>query len=233
MSETAPSQTLNAVLGLEPSTWMMSPAERLAVIGLIYLLRPKSVLELGSGDGGLTRWLAQLVPEVTTVDLNPRVRTACEGLGNVMAMCMTTTEALDQFAQEGRRFDVVMVDADHSAKGTRQDLEGALCISDIVLMHDTFHPSCRAGIEQALAGRDVYANLDLVEGGLQPDGLWGGLGLVMSALPKSSRIFVTPRYSVLPRLRRLYERQLRRKQLTKLPSVVRQRISTWMRPNGA
>jgi len=211
---------------------MMAPSERLALLGLIFLLEPKQVLELGCGDGGLTRWLARLVPQVTTVDLDPDVNRTCKSLGNVSGLCMTTEEALKQFANQGRRFDLVIIDAEHSTHGAKTDLEGALCLSDVILMHDTFRPACRIGLQRALADKDVYANLDLVEGGLQPDGLWGGLGIVVTWLPSTSRTFVTQRHSVYPRLRRLYHRQLWRRQILQFPASMRYRVGTWLRRNS-
>lgn len=189
---------LRRVLGLDAVGWMMAPSERLAIIGLLAMLRPKRALELGCAEGGLTTWLSTYAEEVVTVDIDEKVLRVTQALPNVVPMHMTTDEATRRLEAEGRRFDLTIIDADHSAEGVRRDLESALRFSDVIFLHDTYNPGCRAGILLVLEGRDVYHDLDLVPGGLQPDGLWGGLGIVVPGLPRSEVSHVTPRMSVFP-----------------------------------
>jgi SAM-dependent methyltransferase len=197
-----PPDALRGVLGLEPLGWMMAPSERLAIVGLLAILRPRRSLELGCAEGRLTEWLSAYSERVVTVDLDPRVHEVTRHLANVTALCTSTEAAASRIEAEGTRFDLTVVDADHSADGVRRDLERALRFSDVILLHDAYHPPCRAGIEAVLADRDVYRDLDLVPGGLQPDGLWGGLGIVIPSLPRATVSHVTPRASTFPALRR-------------------------------
>jgi Methyltransferase domain len=200
MSETGPA--LRGALGLDPVRWMMAPSERLAIVGLLTAMEPRRVLELGCADGGLTTWLSRQSAEVVTVDIDEKVMRVTRDLPNVTALHMTSDEAVRQLEAAGRRFDLTIIDADHSEAGVRRDLANALRFSDVILMHDTYYPPCRKGILDALAGRDVYYDLDLVPGGMQPDGLWGGVGVVIPGLRRGATAHVTPRLSTYPWLRR-------------------------------
>jgi hypothetical protein len=195
---------LRHLLGLEPSGWMMAPSERLAILGLLLALKPRTALEFGCAEAGLTLWLSRCCEEVVTVDVDPSVVERTRPLANVTALCMTSEEAGRRLIAEGRRFELTVIDADHAEEPVRRDLENALRFSDVVLLHDTYHPPCRRGILAALATADVYADLDLVPGGLQPDGLWGGIGIVVPGLPRSTRSHLTPRASMYEWMRRLW-----------------------------
>ena len=185
---------------------MMTPSERAAVLALLDTLRPRSSVEFGCADGGLTRRLSVYSEQVVTVDIDPKVTLVTADLPNVRPLCMTTVEAVRQFRADNVRFDFAVIDADHSEAGVRRDLENLLPLADVILLHDSYYPPCRAGMLAALAGRDVYFDLDFVPGGLQPDGLWGGLGLVLPAMPRTSASFITPRMSTFPYLRRRWRR---------------------------
>ncbi len=51
---------IDNLLGLEKSqSWMMAPNERLAIIGIINIIKPISVLELGYASGGCTEYLSK------------------------------------------------------------------------------------------------------------------------------------------------------------------------------
>lgn len=198
----ASTSSLRGALGLDPVRWMMAPSERLAIVGVLAAMRPRDTLELGCADAGLTAWLSAYSERVVTVDIDEKVLRVTQGLANVTALHTSTKEAARRFEAEGRRFDLTVIDADHSEAGVRRDLESTLRFSEVILLHDTYHPPCRKGILDVLAGRDVYHDLDLVPGGLQPDGLWGGLGVVVPGLPRSAATHTTPRLSAYPWLRR-------------------------------
>ncbi len=192
---------VEGLLGLEPLAWMMSPSERLALLGLLVILKPKRTLEFGCAAGSLTYWLSRYSNEVVTVDYDPKVLTVAKKFPNVTPLCMTTVEAARLIEAEGQRFDLTVIDADHSNRGVQLDLENALRFSNMIILHDTYNPGCQEGMLQALEGRDVYFDLELVPGGLQPDGMWGGLGIVMPRHEKGLKRYVTPRYSPFAYLR--------------------------------
>lgn len=200
-------EILTSLLGCSQSKWMMWPSERLALIGLLEIIKPQSILELGCAEGGFTQWLSRYGQSVTTVDISPEIKIVTQDMTNVTALMMTTMEAFDWIRARGLKFDLTIIDADHSRTGVKRDLENAIRLSRIVVLHDTYYPPCREGILDVVAGRDYYYDLELVPGGLQPDGMWGGLGIVLPQFAKKEKQFVTPRLStyplLLPRWKRL------------------------------
>ena len=200
----APDGRMNGILGLEWIPWMMAPSERLALIGLLAVLRPTNSLEFGCAEGGLTSWLSEYSEHVVSVDIDAKVLEVPMRFSNVEALCMTTAEAGTKLRDEGRRFDLAVIDADHSYEGMRCDLENTLDFCDIILMHDTHHPPCRQAVCDVLADRNVFCDLDLIPGGMQADGLWGGLGLVLTGVPADAERHVMARTSTYEWLRRLW-----------------------------
>lgn len=183
---------LAGFLGLESSNWMMSPSERIALVGLLELLRPKCSLEVGYAYGGSTELLSRYSREVHAVDVDERVLECPKRFNNVTPLHSTSAEAFKQFLENGRRFDFCLLDGDHSGQCARDDLRMAVKVADVIIVHDCANPECRAGYEEALAECDVYANLDWIDGRIQVDGPWGGFGIVVTSLPKNSRYGITP-----------------------------------------
>lgn len=183
---------LEDVFGLVGSSWMMNPAERLALIGLLNVVRPKQALEIGHGFGGCTRVLSRFAARVHTVDVHERVLAAARDLPNVTAWHLPSQEAFARFAAEGTRFDFCLLDGDHSAAMAYYDLTAAVALAEVIVMHDTGNPECRAGYARALAEKDVYGNLDWIDGRIQADGPWGGLGIVLPVYPRSQLYRLTP-----------------------------------------
>lgn len=190
--DTATRAKLEDAFGLVSSHWMMNPAERLAIIGLLEILRPRRALEIGHGFGGFTRVLSRYAAEVHTVDVEARVLAIERELPHVKAWHATSAEMLLRFAREGLRFDYCLLDGDHSRAAARADLDAVIGIADVIVMHDTGNPECRAGYAEALALHDVYANLDWVDGRIQVDGPWGGFGVVLTGYPRAQPYRITP-----------------------------------------
>ncbi len=109
---------------------------------------------------------------------------------------MDTREVARKIVYDERQFDLTIIDADHSRSGVRDDLANALAFSRVILLHDTYHPPVRKGILDVV--RDIpnlFYDLELVPGGLQDDGLWGGLGIVILGETRSQR-FIAERKSM-------------------------------------
>jgi hypothetical protein len=168
--------------------WLMTPSERLVVVAMLDMLRPRSTLELGYGYGGCTAWLSHYSQEVITVDWDTRVLASSQRFPNVTPLHMNTEEAIARLTQEGRHFDLAFVDAYHSFDMARIDLRGVLPLADVILLHDTTNPPCRFGFLDALKDLDCFYYIDLVEGHLQDDGLWGGLGIVLPGVPRKKQM---------------------------------------------
>jgi precorrin-6B methylase 2 len=175
--------------------WLMGPDERLVILGLMDIIKPEAVLEIGHCHGGCTGRLAQKAKKVYSVDIDVRVIENCKQWTNVTPLHMKSSEAFEKFRRENRRFDLVIIDGDHSEAGAYEDLKASLSLCDFIIMHDTSNPDCRAGYTQALAGQTVYYVLDLVEGCSQEDGLWGGIGIVIPPLSKQDAAALAPKIS--------------------------------------
>jgi hypothetical protein len=171
---------------------MMSPSERIALVGLLELLRPERSLEIGYAYGGSTEQLSNYSGEVWTVDVNERVLECSTRFKNVKACHATSQEAFAGFLNDGRRFDFCLLDGDHTKQGASGDLRMAVQVADVIIMHDSANPECRAGYEEALGECDVYANLDWIDGRIQVDGPWGGFGIAVPSLPRNAKYGITP-----------------------------------------
>lgn len=200
---------LLSLLGAHPNPWMMWPSERLAILGLLEILKPRRSLELGCAQGGLTKWLSEYSESVVTVDLDARVYQVTQGLENVQPLCMNTREAFARIRAQELTFDLTIIDADHSRTGVARDLEEALEVSRCIVLHDTYYPPCRMGMLDVLNGRDMYFDPELVPGGLQEDGMWGGLGIVLPGVRRQDKAHAALRRSTFPALSSEWERMKR------------------------
>lgn len=162
--------------------WMMSLEERLVVCGVLASTECRSILELGYGKGGCTRWLSGICESVVTVDLDPAVNDAAR-MPNVQPLQMTTQEALDSLAAKGRRFDAAIVDAGHDMESVRSDIVGAARVADVLILHDIFYPPTRRGAMRAVMQLRCWHNFDVVAGYFKDGALWGGIGLVCPHTP--------------------------------------------------
>lgn len=165
-------------LGLANSDWLMSTREKLGLIGLLELLKPKTVLEFGYHRGGATKWLSRYSGSLITVDVNEFVGQAENDFQNVRAWNCTTQEALKRIKNDSLHFDLAIVDADHSRVAVASDIRGLLDHANLILMHDSCNPDCRKGMKDALKDQTSHAYyLDFITSIYKHDGLWGGLGL--------------------------------------------------------
>ncbi|MEO6875272.1 MAG: class I SAM-dependent methyltransferase [Opitutaceae bacterium] len=194
------SEETRRILALAPDDCLMTAAEKAVLVGLLHQLRPSSVLEFGFRNGGSCRFFADVAREVVTVDLDPTCAARAAQWSHVRFLAMRTTEAVRLLKNEGKHFDFMLVDADHARASTRADVEAALELADIVLVHDSFNPCVRAGVKDALRGQDIYCDLDFVPGCLQSNGLWGGFALIVPSLKKNERYNFDPRVSAQPGL---------------------------------
>lgn len=206
---------LDELIGLQQSSWMMAPSERLAIIGILQTMQPATCLEFGCAQGGLTRVLSRYCGNVLTVDIDANAKEVVHDLHNAEAWIMDTKSAAQQIIRDGKRFDLTIIDADHSRAGVRADLANALEFSNAIVLHDTYYPPCRNGMLDVLKDRhDLFYDLEFVPGGLQSDGLWGGLGIV---IPGETRpqVYISRRNSLYRLMARIYQLQKKSKKLNR------------------
>lgn len=169
---------LQEKIGIQNSDWLMSTREKLGLIGLLYCLKPKKVLELGYHRGGATKWLSELSEQVISVDVNEFVSNAPNLFDNVDAWNCPTLEAATRIKKENLFFDLAIIDADHSRNAVSADINAIINHSDIILMHDSFNPDCRKGMMDALKNQKSHSYyLDFIPSVSKKDGLWGGLAI--------------------------------------------------------
>lgn len=169
---------LEKKLGVSNENHLMSSREKLGLIGLLYCLRPESVVEFGFHRGGTTHWLAKFAKKIITVDVNEFVSSESKQYPNVEAWNCSTIDAVEKIRRQGMSFDLAIVDADHSRKAVCKDVSGLLEHAEVILMHDSFNPECRKGMKDALMSQKSHAYyLDFMPSVIKQDGLWGGLGI--------------------------------------------------------
>lgn len=220
---------LEEKLGLANAEWLMSAREKLALIGLLELLKPKKVIEFGYHRGGATKWLSEYSKSLITVDVNEFVSQAEDEYANVIAWNCPTQEAINKIAEESMQFDLAIVDADHSRKAVGSDVTGLLGHAKIILMHDSSNPECRKGMLDALKGQKKYRYyLDFITSTSKHDGLWGGMGIAFESENAGSTSEFDGELSPYPMLKLQNSMHLRPKikaVLTKIQQAARRFIS--------
>ncbi len=174
--------------------WQMSYGERAAFEGLVSQVSPKLAVEIGTAEGGSLKRIAAHSDEVHSFDLVAPVDEVAQ-LENVTFHTGDSHQLLVEFlehtAAEQRSIDFVLIDGDHSADGVKRDILDVLgsdaVVRTIIVLHDTFNPEVRRGIEAAHVQdhpKVALFDLDLVPGYVPRNGpfrleLWGGLGLIV------------------------------------------------------
>ena len=173
--------------------WQMSLGERAALEGLVAQLSPELSIEIGTAEGGSLARIAAHSDEVHAIDVT-RERLAThpdnarfhEGDSKVIL-----PELLAELAEQERNVDFVLVDGDHTRAGVSADLRTLLAspavARTVLLLHDSFNPDVRSGIESVAPGEHpkvIGCDLDFVPGrmaklGSFADQLLGGFALIL------------------------------------------------------
>lgn len=187
---------LNAYAGrmkLNPdTTWLMSPAEQAALIGLLSCLRPEIAIEIGVGFGGSLQVTSRYAGRVFALDLDPKASKYApqRNVTFVPGDSKVTFPALLRRLYDAPPGGVgyVLIDGDHSFDGVRADIAPLLALEIdcplFVVMHDSFNPEVREGIRAAPWASSPFAHsveLDFVSGSVPGAGheMWGGLALAL------------------------------------------------------
>lgn len=156
--------------------WQMANCEKFAIEGLLRKLSPDVAFEVGTYQGGSLQVLSKFSKDVVSIDIDPDVKERLSGkLSNVIFHTGDSSNLLptllEQYALNGRCVNFILIDGDHTFEGVRNDV-GALLnwvpqSKCIVLIHDSFNPSCREGIRTAGWVNSPYVHavdLDFVPG---------------------------------------------------------------------
>lgn len=153
----APSQ-IRSLFTPNGDGWLMTDAERCALETLVSRLQPECAIEIGTYRAGSLRVLAKHAKRVYSIDIDPscRERYAAE-FPNVEFIVGQSRAVLPQLLKrlhdEGVHVGFVLIDADHTRRGVRDDINMVLASRPAqplyVVMHDSFNPQCRRGMQEA------------------------------------------------------------------------------------
>lgn len=96
----------------------------------------KSVLEIGSYDGGLTYIFSELFESVVAIDKTHRINFERE---NVTRITGDTHDKSILSKLEGKKFDLIFIDGDHTEAGVTKDynmFNGLLSENGMIAFHD-------------------------------------------------------------------------------------------------
>jgi len=190
--------------------WLMTDAERCTLETLLSRLRPECAIEIGTYRAGSLRVLAKHAKRVYSIDIDPscRERYAVE-LPNVEFLVgqsrVVLPPLLKRLREEGVHVGFVLIDADHTRRGVRDDINMVLASRPTqplyVVMHDSFNPQCRRGMREADWAANPFVHLvelDFIVGRFvseeEPDShkqMWCGLALaILLPYPRTGELVV-------------------------------------------
>jgi hypothetical protein len=180
-----------------PLYWQMTRAERYCLTGLLKTLRPKVSLEIGTYRGGSLQVLSRYSEDVVSIDIDPATASNLRGMfPNVAFRTGDSRDILPDIVREINASDqevgFVLIDGDHSDEGVRRDVNAVLGLNPrcpmVIVIHDSFHPPCRAGMlaaDWAASPNVQYVELDFIGGVFIPGrasayhSMYGGFALAL------------------------------------------------------
>ncbi len=174
--------------------WQMSDSERLAIMAFLHRIQPDCAIEIGTYRGGSLSLISQYSKTVFSIDIDDEIPKKFGYLKNVSFLTgpskIILPALLAELDQHQMYPDFVLIDGDHSAEGIKQDIEIILSYKPkkplFMVMHDSFNPECRRGMEASNWNNSSYVkwvDIDFIPGRLVEHGggfdgeLWGGIGL--------------------------------------------------------
>ncbi|MGA2445939.1 MAG: class I SAM-dependent methyltransferase [Opitutaceae bacterium] len=176
--------------------WLMSHAERSALLQVLRQAQPAGAIEVGTAGGGSLEQIRQHARLTVSIDILPEVKTQLAPvMPNVEFLTgdskMLIPQALQLCAERQQPPGFALIDGDHTYRGVQGDLHALLHHHPTrpvwILIHDSANPECRAGITEARWADNPHVHLvdlDFVTGTLSQDPafegmLWGGLALAL------------------------------------------------------
>ena len=176
----------------------MSSSERLLLFALVFALRPKRYLEIGTFQGGSALLVAAAMDaaniEGTLLCIDPAPKISEENWRRLEKRTILLTGSSPQILPEalrqaGGKFDLILIDGDHSYEGAMSDAEGVLPFlaeDGYIFFHDCFFPDVQIAIDdfvKANGGRivDIGALTRETTSVTSPTGdvsQWGGLRML-------------------------------------------------------
>jgi predicted O-methyltransferase YrrM len=171
--------------------------ERVLLYALIYALKPRMVLEIGTCEGGSALIIGGSLDDIggghiVCVDQKFQIseRTWTLLSHRVTRVEGTTPGVLRDAARAaGTPFDFAFIDGDHSTAGLLRDIEGTLPLlapQAYLLFHDAQHPDVRAALDEIVRRHsnelidcgDVSAEQTIIEHSDVGVHVWSGFRLL-------------------------------------------------------
>jgi predicted O-methyltransferase YrrM len=176
----------------------MTRAERLLIFTLTFTLRPTRYLEIGTLHGGSALMVNAAMNSLNSngklVCIDPVPQIAPEHWEILKSRTTLITgyspDALPEAeAKAGGKFDLVLIDGDHTAKGLLRDAEGVLPhVADnaYLLFHDSFFPEIATALDDFAANHsdilidfgDMTREITTQKNEAGQSTTWGGLRMM-------------------------------------------------------
>ena len=175
---------------------LMSPQERVLLYGLTFALAPQRYLEIGTCRGGSAVIVSAAMDDLNqgrAFGLDPEPAVAPDTLAGIchrftLVAGHSPRDIKGLADQAGGKFELLLVDGDHSYEATLADLRGVMPVASpdaVILIHDAYNAQVSRAVD------DFVASLDggVVDGGMlatscnemtEANGAlkWGGLRLL-------------------------------------------------------
>lgn len=197
-------KTLRGLTRIYTAPAEMEMPERVMLYSLIYGLKPRYCLEIGTLRGGSATIICGAMDDtgygqLVCVDPEPRItEEAWRQIGHRAILCEgNSPEILPEAAKAvAEKFDFALIDGDHNYEGVLKDIEGILpLLADeaYLLFHDCYYFEIKEAIEEALRRHpqelsdcglvSVQQNPQKGEGAVVAGRqvIWGGLRLLRFA----------------------------------------------------
>jgi predicted O-methyltransferase YrrM len=184
--------------------WMTFP-ERVVLYSTVFGTRPRRTLEIGTYRGGSSVIIVAALDDVGAGELvcvDPVPQIAADTWRRIKHRATviegSSPGALENLAPTPEdRFQLVLIDGDHSLEGVLRDVEGVLPLVDdeaVLLFHDAHFSKVDEGLRRVLAiHADRLIDCGLVSNLATPDDAspgvtWGGLRQLRFVRPASERL---------------------------------------------
>ncbi len=174
--------------------WQMTFAEKMCLLYFLNKIRPEISMEIGTYLGGSLRPISFFSKRAYSIDLEHK-QTFKEQFSNVKFISGDSKIIVPKFIHELNKTDesleFVLIDGDHSEDGVRTDINNILNYKPkkplYILMHDSFHPDTRRGIETSAWEESPHVHhveIDFIQGIFHQwhvfyKQMWGGFALAV------------------------------------------------------
>lgn len=181
-----------------PLHWQMTRWEKFGLDAVLRTAKAPVAIEVGTYQGGSLQLIARHATKVYSIDISSQYR---EQLSKAIPNAVFRTgdsktelpQLLREIQQKTEDLGFVLIDGDHSEQGVRTDLNAALAYTPtrplLIVLHDSFNPSCRKGILSADWSSPYihFAEIDFVPGVFHAKAfdtaeagtMYGGLALII------------------------------------------------------